>query len=105
MPVWGVYVDNGVVFSTDPTTLKAKNMKRNPNIIVHLESGDELVVLEGKVEKIKLSKRIDEAYNAKYKMRLSSFPGPAAIYSLKPKVVLAWREKDFPVSATRWEFT
>jgi general stress protein 26 len=104
MPVWGIYVDNAVVFSTAPSTLKAKNMKRNPAIIVHLESGDELVVLEGNVEMIKLNKPIDDAYNAKYKMRLSSFPGPAAIYALKPKVVLAWREKDFPTSATRWQF-
>ena len=104
MPVWAVYVDSAVVFSTDPSTLKAKNMKRNPSIIVHLESGDELVLLEGRVERVKLNKAIDDAYNAKYKMRLSTFPGDAAVYSLKPKVVLAWREKDFPTSGTRWQF-
>jgi hypothetical protein len=105
MPVWGVYVEGALVFSTDPSTLKAKNMKRNPSIVVHLESGDELVVLEGKVEVVKLSKKVDDAYNAKYKMRLSTFPGASAVYSLKPRVALAWREKDFPTSATRWEFS
>jgi len=24
------------------------------------------------------------------------------VYRARPKVVLAWREKDFPVSAARW---
>lgn len=104
IPVWGVYVDGAVVFSTDPSSLKARNMKRNPAITVHLESGDEVVILEGTVEVIQINNSIDEAYNAKYKMRLSTFPGPAAVYSLKPKVVLAWREKDFPISGTRWQF-
>jgi general stress protein 26 len=104
MPVWGVYVDNAVVFSTDPSSLKARNIKRSPLITVHLESGDEVVILEGKVEKIKLRKSIDDAYNAKYKMRLSTFPGTVAVYELKPKVVMAWREKDFVTSSTRWQF-
>jgi general stress protein 26 len=104
MPVWGIYVDNAVVFSTDPSSLKARNIKRSPLITVHLESGDEVVILEGKVEKIKLRKSIDDAYNAKYKMRLSTFPEPVAVYELKPKVVMAWREKDFVTSSTRWQF-
>jgi general stress protein 26 len=105
MPVWGVYVDNAIVFSTDPSSLKARNIQRRPEAIIHLESGDEVIITQGVIEKIALRQSIDDAYNAKYKMRLSSFPGPAGIYELKPKVVMAWREKDFTVSATRWEFS
>jgi hypothetical protein len=26
------------------------------------------------------------------------------LYSVRARVVLAWRETDFPSSATRWEF-
>jgi len=26
------------------------------------------------------------------------------LYSVRPRVVLAWTEKDFPNNATRWEF-
>ena len=104
MPVWGVFVDNAVAFSTDPNSLKARNMKARPEIVVHADSGDEVVILEGKVEKVKLTTAIDDAYNAKYKMRLSTFPGDASIYQLRPKVVMAWREKDFVKSSTRWQF-
>jgi hypothetical protein len=104
VPVWGVWVDGAVTFSTDPSSRKAENFVANPNIIIHLESGDEVVILEGKVENIELNSGIDDAYNRKYKMRLSSFPGPASIYSLRPKKVMAWREKDFITSATKWRF-
>jgi general stress protein 26 len=104
IPVWGVYVDGTIIFSTDPSSLKARNMKRNPAVTVHLEGGDEVVITEGMVEEIKLNNSIDDAYNEKYKMRLSTFSGPTTIYSLKPKIVLAWTEKEFATNSTRWEF-
>lgn len=104
MPVWGVWVEGAVYFSTDPSSLKARNMAARPKITVHLESGEEVIILEGSVEKVKVTELVDDAYNGKYKMRLSSFPGPVGIYRLKPKVLMAWREKDFVKSSTRWEF-
>lgn len=104
MPVWAVWHDGGVAFSTDPSSLKARNMQACPQVVIHLESGDEVVILEGQVMQIKLTSGIDDAYNRKYKMRLSTFPGGASIYQLKPKVVMAWREKDFVSSGTKWDF-
>ena len=46
-------------------------------------------------------KRVDDLSKKKYKMGLMLIP-ESVLYRAKPKVVLAWREKDFPVSATRW---
>ena len=48
---------------------------------------------------------IDDAYNAKYGMRVAGHPGDTGIYAVSPKTVFAWREKDFPVSGTRWQLT
>ncbi len=104
VPVWGVYADSAIVFSTDPDSVKARNLKRNPAVTIHLESGDEVVIAEGTIQVITLNSTIDDAYNKKYKMRLSTFPAPVALFSLKPRVVLAWREKDFVTSATKWSF-
>ena len=104
-PVWGLWHDGVVIFSTDPSSRKAQNLAANPAVTIHLESGDEAIILEGNIEVIKLNSGIDDAYNKKYKMRLSSFPGPVGLYSLKPKKVMAWREKDFVTSATKWKFT
>jgi hypothetical protein len=106
MPVWGFYVDGVVLFGTGRETLKAKNMARNPNIVVHLESGDHAVILECTVAEQPLTdpefrKRINAISRKKYKMPLMEIP-ESALYRAQPKIVLAWREKDFPVSATRW---
>jgi hypothetical protein len=106
MPVWGFYLDGAVFFGTGRTTLKAKNIGRSPNIVVHLESGDDAVILECNVEEQPLTdpafrKRVDALSRKKYKMPLMVIP-ESVLYRARPKVVLAWREKDFPVSATRW---
>ena len=102
-PVWGIWLDDAFYFSTDPSSRKGQNLKHNPAVSVHVDSGDEPVILEGRIELVELDKRIDAAYQRKYKLHLLEFPGPAAVYRLKPKTVLAWREKNFDTSATKWK--
>jgi general stress protein 26 len=104
VPVWGVWVEHAFYFSTDPNSRKAKNLAASPAISVHLESGDEVTILEGSAKVVKLTPAVDDSYNKKYKMRLSKFPVPVVLYCLKPAKVMAWREKDFTTSATKWEF-
>src|SRR4051812_14559390 len=50
MPVWGLWLEGAVVFSTDPQSAKARNFTDRPDAVIHLESGDEVVVLEGRIE-------------------------------------------------------
>ena len=49
-PVWGVWEDGAVYFGTNPNSRKGRNIARDPRIVVHLESGDEVVVLHGEAE-------------------------------------------------------
>jgi hypothetical protein len=107
MPVWGIWIDGALMFSTGRRSLKGRNLARSPEVIAHLESGDDVVVLEGAVEEgrdAELLGRYVEAYEAKYKFR----PDPSApddvTYVLRPRVALTWLERDFVESATRWEF-
>src|SRR5262245_49601920 len=44
-PVWGVWLRNRFYFSTG--SLAARNVGVNEEITVHLESGDEVVIVEG----------------------------------------------------------
>jgi len=104
-PVWGVWVDGAFYFSTDPTSHKAKNLAKNPAISVHVDSGDEPVILEGRVEAVKLDKKVDAAYHGKYKMSLSDMPPPVSLFRLRPAKILAWREKTFGTSATKWKLS
>lgn len=107
VPVWGVWVDDALYFGTDPQSRKGKNLAANPAVAVHLESGDEVVIIEGRVEPLTdtgLMPRLDEAYEAKYQLKLSEAGGEASILMVRPKIALAWLERDFPNTATRWQF-
>src|SRR5262245_58477708 len=50
MAVWGVWLDGELWFSSGRTTQRVRNLGRNPEVTVHLESGDEVVVLDGRAE-------------------------------------------------------
>lgn len=113
MPVWGVWVDGVLYFSTGRRTVKARNLATDPRLVVHLESGDDCVVLEGVAEEVAdpaLLTPADAAYAAKYinpetgeGFRLVGH-GDSPTFALRPRLAHAWREQDFPVSATRWHF-
>ena len=100
-PVWGLWVDGAVVFSTSPESRKARNLARDPRVVVNLESGDDVVILEGEVETRGLDDRVADLYEAKYAYRPG---GQGDWYSLRPRVVYAWREQEFPRSVTRFSF-
>ena len=100
-PVWGLWLDDAVKFSTGEDSLKARNMGRDPRIVVHLESGEDTVILEGTVDTVTADERFLDAYEAKYDIRPEA---GSTVYVLRPRVAQTWTEKDFPRNATRWEF-
>jgi PPOX class probable F420-dependent enzyme len=100
-PVWGLWLDGAVRFSTGGDTAKARNIARDPRIVVHLESGDETVILEGTVETTRADERFLDAYEAKYDLRPEA---DTTVYVLRPRVAQTWTEKGFTRDATRWEF-
>jgi general stress protein 26 len=103
VPIWGVWVDGAFYFGTDDDSRKARNLRANPHAVVHLESGDEALILEGAVAQVTdavIVTRVSEHYAAKY-----DFPeGLSSALVLRPQIALAWRERDFAGSATRWQF-
>ena len=107
-PVWGLWLDGRVMFSTDATSLKAKNAARNPSCTVHLESGDEVVIFEGRLEHVtdpEILEQFAADYDKKYGFRPDvADPATGPVFALRHNTVLAWLEKDFPSTATRWEF-
>ena len=108
IPVWGFWVGGAFYFGTARSSRKARNLAKNPAVSVHLESGNDVVILEGTAAEVDLSDKatvqpLDAASRGKYKMPLMTAP-EVVLYSVRPRVVLAWTEKDFPNNATRWEF-
>ncbi len=107
VPVWGLWLDERFYFSTDAASRKGRNLAASPELVVHLESGDDVVILEGIAEIVTdapFLARFADAYDAKYQVRLD-FTDPAyRVYRLRLRVAWAWQEKDFPQTATRWRF-
>jgi len=105
VPVWGVLVDGVLYFGGGPQTVWQRNLARDPRLVVHLESGDEVVILEGRAERhteentdAAVLTRIDDVYEAKYEMRHGT-----PVWELVPQVGFGWSR--FPDDTTRWTFT
>lgn len=102
IPVWGVWDGEALVFGTNPESVKGRNIARDPRVVVHLESGDEVAILEGAIEPFSGDgARWSAAYEAKYAIAQEVGAG---WHMLRPSVVLSWREADYPSTATRWRF-
>jgi hypothetical protein len=83
------------------------NLAANPFAVVHLESGDEVVIFEGAVEEVTARKDLDvisAAYGEKYTLEIKFEDPGSVVYALVPKRAFAWRESDYPESATRFTF-
>ncbi len=113
-PVWGVWLDDAFYFSTG--SLAAKNLATQPAITVHLESGSEVVIIEGVAEKVKdttLVEQIVNLYNQKYKWNLDSHDLPDPFYVVRPQIAFGWHLDDSQLTpessgletATRWRFS
>jgi PPOX class probable F420-dependent enzyme len=109
-PVWGVWLDDVLYFGTGPGSVKARNLAANPALAVHLESGDEVVILEGEARWLTqvdpaLWQRIADHYAAKYDGFRPDPPSPQGPFvALRPTIAFGWLEQDFVRSATRWSF-
>ncbi|MFO7321019.1 MAG: pyridoxamine 5'-phosphate oxidase family protein [Chloroflexota bacterium] len=111
-PVWGVWLDGALYFGGDSQARRTRNLLADPRVVAHLESGDEVVIIEGVVERVmdsELIGRIERANATKYGMPEpdpDATPDPTAVvwFRVVPHVVFAWLERDYPRTATRWVF-
>jgi hypothetical protein len=110
-PVWGVWLPTGFWFSTG--SLARHNLVTNPEISVHLEDGDEVVVVEGTGAQVASAADLQpmcDDYNPKYGWSLrpdgdgvvdaSGTGGP--VYRVTPRVVFGWERN--MARPTRWAF-
>lgn len=102
-PVWGLWYRGGFFFGTDPQSRKAINIASNSSVVVHLESGDDVVIIQGFAQRMpagELPEELDAAYFQKYGFHLKGNP----TYRVEPQTAFACAEADYPESATRWQF-
>src|SRR5262249_13917682 len=105
-PLWGVWVDEALYFDGLPTTRWGRNIAVNPAIAIHLESGDDVVIIEGQVEDLvtdaATAAGIISAWTAKYG-KLHPEPASRGIFRLRPRTARAWSSAALE-DGTRWQF-
>jgi pyridoxamine 5'-phosphate oxidase-like protein len=110
MPTWGAWVDGAFWMEGGEQTRRMRNLALNPNAVVHVERGDDVVIVEGIGEKIvdldpDLIQRVAAGFH-KYVASHGYAAGPenwtSGIWVIRPRVAFAWSA--FPTDATRWTF-
>ena len=108
VPVSAVWVEGSLYFGTSRSSVKGRNLAHSSGLVVHLESADDVVILEDEVEQVRdraSFDAIDVAYRTKYGMGVAEAGEEGAVwYVVRPKKAHAWPENDFPNTATRWRY-
>lgn len=105
VPIWGVWVDDSFVFSTDADSIKVRNLEADPRCEICLEENGEALTVEGQAGPLtgtETIRKMARAYKTKYDWSVD--PKAGLFYQVVPRRVLAYVENSFPQSATKWEF-
>lgn len=99
IPRWAVYVQGKIYYDGSPETRHARNIAANPHAALHLESGDQALIVEGHAAaagkpSAELAAKIAAAYCAKY-TQFGYCPQPeqwdeGGLFVFTPKKVLTW---------------
>jgi PPOX class probable F420-dependent enzyme len=110
MPVWGVWDDDGLLFSSGGRSRKVRNLRADPRCVVAVQDTTDPVVLEGTAEFVtdpaQLSRTID-LINAKYASSYGvDFLDPAVNATVRVhfRQAIGLVQDDFSGSPTRWRF-
>lgn len=111
VPVWYIWDGRYLYFISDRRLQKAKNLARQPGIVVHAGDGDDVIILEGAAEIVTNRselERVDEAYRSKYVdpgsgAQATIFEPQADLYRVHVKRIMAW-EYGAIAHRTDWSF-
>jgi PPOX class probable F420-dependent enzyme len=110
MPVWGIFVDDVLWFSSSRGSRKARNLAANPRCAITTDNAYEPVVIEGTAELVHdltaiaaFVIKINDKYHTDYSIDFFSAPENAC-FVVHPRWAFSLAESDFTGSPTRWLF-
>jgi hypothetical protein len=110
-PVWGVVVGQRLHLYSERSTVKARDLAGNPEAVVHLESAEDVLIVQGTLSDLGAPADHDDviaALREKYvaPQDVPYLPGedPSfdVLYGLEPRRAMAWRLDDWDASQRRW---
>lgn len=108
VPIWGCFVGNDLYLETgDPGTVKNRNLRANPNVFVHLDDVNDVVLVRGTAFEIQPTAELGQVLAAEMHRKYPGYePEPTSwdtggMWRVDPETVIAWTQ--MPTS-TRWRF-
>lgn len=113
VPRWGVWLDGGFWYDGSPETVHVRNLEKNTHTVLHLESGNEVTIVEGRsLRPDPITGDLGERLAAEYARKYGPQYTPSAdawsdeiaggMRRIDPVKVIAWSE--FPKDLTRFTF-
>ena len=92
-PIWGAWVDDAFYFQGAPNARWARNLAGNPAASIHLESGTDVVIVDGTVAYVvtdgALAALLVDAWRTKYG-QMEPAADSRGIFRLQPRTARAW---------------
>src|SRR5215470_7569398 len=110
-PVWGVVTGETLYLYSERSTVKARNLAVDPRVVIHLESGEDVLIVHGAAEDLGPPAEVPSvvaALSAKYtrpedrQYLPDADPAFDVVYALRPRSAMAWRLADYDGSQRRW---
>jgi hypothetical protein len=110
-PVWGAVAGETLYLYSERSTRKARNLAADPRAVIHLESGEDVLIVHGTAEDLGSPGQLPSvvaALAAKYtrpedrQYLPDADPAFDVVYRLRPRSALAWRLDDYAGSQRRW---
>src|SRR5580704_8761419 len=110
-PVWGVVTGGTLYLYSERSTVKARNLAADPRVVVHLESGEDVLIVRGVAQDLGRPAAVPgvvAALAAKYtrpedRQYLPDHdPDFDVVWAIRPRSAMAWRLDDYAASQRRW---
>ncbi len=106
VPVDGIWVDGAAFVGGHPATVHVRNLRADPRVVLHTESGTSPVIVEGHAEwyvpDAARATRLADAANSNYPDGVTPDAYRNGLWRIRPRVVLAWSV--LHEDATRFSF-
>ena len=114
MPVWAVWLEGAIWFSTSEDSVKGRNVAQEPRCSVSLDAASMQIVVDGVARRVTAAsdlQRFADAYTPKYDWQMTVVDGAVAfddggggnVYAVRVQTVFALSD-DGSFTSTRWRF-
>jgi len=94
-PVWGIWKQSRFYFETAPNSVKGRNLSSNQSLVVHVQDGNDTVILEGTTRREKTTEAMNQLrkdYLRKYQYTPDwSNEQEQIVFMVEPKIIHAWK--------------